>query len=176
MSNRKFSTILSLLVPIICSTAFSTNFHGVHPPKAESASSCPREAPWWAQFSFQLGLLRRQVFLSARPSGTAEEGGLVPLGIRFAVQSCWFEIPCLYCGSISVLPFASVGIPVPGKQMRQSTTPPLSLLILQYTQTLPYHPDKALSAGPAPSPPQRLLCGSPVSWSWRDAIQISWKH
>lgn len=46
-------------------------------------------------------------------------------------------------------------------------------LILQYTQILTYHPDKALFAGMVPGPLQCLLLGSLISWSLRDAVQIS---
>lgn len=152
---------------------------GRHPQAAESALLHPKEAPHWTQLWFQLGLLSPfigQTFLHVRSAGTTDEGGLAALGICFPLQSSPFKITCLYCWSVNVLPPASMGIAMPEKQMRQSSTlPPFPLffLILQYTQILTYHSDKALFTGATPAPLQCLLLGSLISWSLRDAVQIS---
>lgn len=104
---------------------------GRHPQAAESALLHPKEAPHWTQLWFQLGLLSpfiRQTFLHVRSAGTTDEGGLAALGICFPLQSSRFKITCLYCWSVNVLPPASMGIAMPEKQMRQSSTlPPFSL-------------------------------------------------
>lgn len=151
----------------------------IYPQLAETASLHPKEAPRQTQLWFQLGLLGLligQIFLHVRSAGTTDEGALAVLDICFPLQSSCFEITCLYCWSISVSPSASMGIVMPEKQMRQSTTLPsffFFFLILQYTQILTYHPDKALFTGVVPTPLQCLLLGSLISWSLRDAVQIS---
>lgn len=96
----------------------------------------PKEAPRQTQLWFQLGLLGLligQIFLHVRSAGTTGEGALAALDICFPLQSSCFEITCLYCWGISVSPSASMGIVMPEKQMRQSTTLPSFFFFFNFT-------------------------------------------